>query len=172
MSERTLGAPIVEIEDVFKSFGRVDVLNGVSLTVRQQEVACLIGPSGSGKSTLLRCVNHLEKIDAGRISVGGKLVGYHERKGRLHEMHDKDVALPAPVHRHGVPAVQPVPAHDRAGERDRGAGPGAQAGRRPRPASRRGSSWRRSDWPTRPAATPASCPGGSSSAWRSPARWP
>jgi polar amino acid transport system ATP-binding protein len=93
MSERVLGAPIVEIEDVFKSFGRVEVLNGVSLTVRKQEVACLIGPSGSGKSTLLRCVNHLEKIDAGRISVGGELVGYHERNGRLHEMHDKAVAL-------------------------------------------------------------------------------
>jgi polar amino acid transport system ATP-binding protein len=93
MSERVLGAPIVEIEDVFKSFGRVDVLQGVSMTVRKQEVACLIGPSGSGKSTLLRCVNHLEKIDAGRISVGGELVGYHERKGRLHEMHDKAVAL-------------------------------------------------------------------------------
>ncbi|NUR57541.1 MAG: amino acid ABC transporter ATP-binding protein, partial [Catenulispora sp.] len=53
---------------------------------------CLIGPSGSGKSTLLRCVNHLEKIDAGRISVHGQLVGYHERKGRLHEMPDRDVA--------------------------------------------------------------------------------
>ncbi|MBW8802701.1 MAG: amino acid ABC transporter ATP-binding protein [Catenulisporales bacterium] len=82
----------VEIEDVYKSFGRLEVLQGVSMTVREAEVACLIGPSGSGKSTLLRCVNHLEKIDAGRISVHGKLVGYHERGGRLHEMHDRDVA--------------------------------------------------------------------------------
>ena len=82
----------VEIDTVYKSFGRVDVLLGVSMTVREGEVACLIGPSGSGKSTLLRCVNHLEKIDAGRISVHGRLVGYHEKNHRLHEMHDRDVA--------------------------------------------------------------------------------
>jgi polar amino acid transport system ATP-binding protein len=82
----------VEIDKVYKSFGRVEVLQGVSMTVREGEVACLIGPSGSGKSTLLRCVNHLEKIDAGRISVNGQLVGYHERNDRLHEMHDRDVA--------------------------------------------------------------------------------
>jgi polar amino acid transport system ATP-binding protein len=89
---RITDRPAVEIEEVYKSFGRVDVLQGVSMTVREGEVACLIGPSGSGKSTLLRCVNHLEKIDAGRISVHGQLVGYHERNGRLHEMHDRDVA--------------------------------------------------------------------------------
>ena len=84
--------PAVEIENVHKSFGRVDVLRGVSMTIREGEVACLIGPSGSGKSTLLRCVNHLEKIDAGRICVHDQLVGYHERNGMLHEMHDRDVA--------------------------------------------------------------------------------
>jgi polar amino acid transport system ATP-binding protein len=84
--------PAVEIDEVFKSFGRVDVLQGVSMTVAEGEVACLIGPSGSGKSTLLRCVNHLEKIDAGRIRVQGRLVGYHEKNHRLHEMHDRDVA--------------------------------------------------------------------------------
>ena len=82
----------VEIDKVYKSFGRLDVLLGVSMTVREGEVACLIGPSGSGKSTLLRCVNHLEKIDAGRISVHGRLVGYHEKNYRLHEMRDRDVA--------------------------------------------------------------------------------
>jgi polar amino acid transport system ATP-binding protein len=92
VAARSTDRAAVEIEDVYKSFGRVDVLQGVSMTVREGEVACLIGPSGSGKSTLLRCVNHLEKIDAGRISVHGKLVGYHERGGRLHEMHDRDVA--------------------------------------------------------------------------------
>ncbi|MEY9925485.1 polar amino acid transport system ATP-binding protein [Catenulispora sp. GP43] len=91
-SDRATERPAVEIEDVYKSFGRLEVLQGVSMTVREGEVACLIGPSGSGKSTLLRCVNHLEKIDNGRICVHGKLVGYHERKGRLHEMHDRDVA--------------------------------------------------------------------------------
>jgi polar amino acid transport system ATP-binding protein len=92
MTEHALGAPIVEAEDVFKSFGRLDVLNGVSMTVRQREVACLIGPSGSGKSTFLRCINHLEKIDAGRICVSGQLMGYAERKGSLHEMPEKSVA--------------------------------------------------------------------------------
>jgi len=91
-SIRSADRPAVEIEEVYKSFGRVDVLQGVSMTVREGEVACLIGPSGSGKSTLLRCVNHLEKIDAGRIRVNGRLVGYHEKNYRLHEMHDRDVA--------------------------------------------------------------------------------
>ena len=83
---------LVEIEDVYKSFGRVDVLNGVSLSVRPGEVACLIGPSGSGKSTLLRCVNHLEKLDAGRVWVDGRLIGYEEKKGRLYELHENRVA--------------------------------------------------------------------------------
>jgi polar amino acid transport system ATP-binding protein len=92
MAEHSLGEAIVEAADVYKSFGRLEVLNGISMTVREREVACLIGPSGSGKSTFLRCVNHLEKIDAGRISVGGELVGYHERGGRLHELREKDVA--------------------------------------------------------------------------------
>ena len=83
---------LVEIEDVYKSFGRVDVLNGVSLSVRPGEVACLIGPSWSGKSTLLRCVNHLEKLDAGRVWVDGRLIGYEEKKGRLYELHENRVA--------------------------------------------------------------------------------
>ncbi|GAA2054284.1 amino acid ABC transporter ATP-binding protein [Catenulispora yoronensis] len=84
--------PAVNIDTVYKSFGLLNVLRGVSMAVREGEVACLIGPSGSGKSTLLRCVNHLEKIDAGLISVHGRLIGYQERNGRLHEMHDRDVA--------------------------------------------------------------------------------
>ncbi|GAA1970465.1 amino acid ABC transporter ATP-binding protein [Catenulispora subtropica] len=90
--EGSRSRPAVEIDNVYKSFGHLQVLQGVSMTVREGEVACLIGPSGSGKSTLLRCVNHLEKIDAGRIIVHGELVGYTERNGRLHEMHDRDVA--------------------------------------------------------------------------------
>jgi polar amino acid transport system ATP-binding protein len=52
---------------------------------------CIIGPSGSGKSTFLRCINHLEKIDAGRLWVDGELVGYQERGGRLHELPDREV---------------------------------------------------------------------------------
>ncbi|MER5324915.1 amino acid ABC transporter ATP-binding protein [Streptosporangium roseum] len=83
---------MVVADDVHKSFGHLDVLNGVNPQVRKGEVCVIIGPSGSGKSTFLRCINHLEKIDAGRLLVGGKLVGYHMRNGRLHELPRKDVA--------------------------------------------------------------------------------
>ena len=86
------GTPMVEAVEVHKSYGRIDVLKGISLKVMPREVMCLIGPSGSGKSTFLRCINHLEKINAGRLSVDGELVGYREHGGRLHEMHGKDVA--------------------------------------------------------------------------------
>src|SRR5207245_3350232 len=75
-----------------KSFGRLDVLKGIALSVRSGEVAVGIGPSGSGKSTFLRCINHLEKINAGRIWVDGELIGYRERGDKLHEMREKDVA--------------------------------------------------------------------------------
>jgi polar amino acid transport system ATP-binding protein len=84
--------PMVRAEDVHKSFGRLDVLKGIDLEVRQGEVCCVIGPSGSGKSTFLRCINHLEKINAGRIWVDGDLIGYRERGGKLHEMREKEVA--------------------------------------------------------------------------------
>jgi len=86
------GTPMVEAVEVHKSFGRIDVLKGISLKVMPREVMCLIGPSGSGKSTFLRCINHLEKINAGRLSVDGELVGYREHGGRLHELHGKEVA--------------------------------------------------------------------------------
>jgi polar amino acid transport system ATP-binding protein len=62
----------LQLEDVHKSFGRVEVLRGIDLTLAEHEVVCLIGASGSGKSTLLRCVNLLEPIDAGRIVVHGQ----------------------------------------------------------------------------------------------------
>jgi polar amino acid transport system ATP-binding protein len=61
--------------------------------VHEREVLCLIGPSGSGKSTLLRCINHLEKIDAGRLYVDGVLVGYKQRGDKLHELPEKEVAF-------------------------------------------------------------------------------
>jgi polar amino acid transport system ATP-binding protein len=83
---------MVLAEAVHKSFGSLEVLRGVDLAVRPGEVCCVIGPSGSGKSTFLRCINHLEKINAGRIWVDGDLVGYRERGGKLHEMREKDVA--------------------------------------------------------------------------------
>ncbi len=83
--------PMVEVRGVHKSYGGVEVLRGVDLTVERGEVTCLIGPSGSGKSTLLRCVNHLEKHDAGELRVDGDLVGYEARGGKLYERNDKQI---------------------------------------------------------------------------------
>jgi polar amino acid transport system ATP-binding protein len=83
---------MVRAEEVHKSFGRVEVLKGINLEVHRGDVFCILGPSGSGKSTFLRCINHLEKINAGRLSVDGQLVGYAERGGKLHELKDKEVA--------------------------------------------------------------------------------
>jgi polar amino acid transport system ATP-binding protein len=84
--------PMVKSEAVCKSFGHVNVLKGIDLEVAPREVMCIIGPSGSGKSTFLRCVNHLEKINAGRLYVDGRLVGYREKGDKLHELRDKEVA--------------------------------------------------------------------------------
>ncbi|MGH2617739.1 MAG: amino acid ABC transporter ATP-binding protein [Thermomicrobiales bacterium] len=72
--------PILTATDVHKRFGNHEVLKGVSLEVRRGEVVCIIGPSGSGKTTFLRCLNHLERIDSGRIEIDGELVGYRERR--------------------------------------------------------------------------------------------
>jgi polar amino acid transport system ATP-binding protein len=83
---------MVRTDNVHKSFGHLEVLKGIDFEVRPGEVSVVVGPSGSGKSTFLRCINHLEKINAGRIWVDGDLIGYRERGGRLHEMHDKDIA--------------------------------------------------------------------------------
>ncbi|MFS8050518.1 amino acid ABC transporter ATP-binding protein [Rhizobium sp. BR 314] len=85
-------SPIVEAIDVHKSFGSLDVLKGINLSVKKGEVVCLLGPSGSGKSTFLRCINHLERMTSGRILVDGRLIGYHERGGALHEMSGKELA--------------------------------------------------------------------------------
>jgi polar amino acid transport system ATP-binding protein len=83
---------MVRAENVHKSFGSLEVLKGIDVEVKQGEVCCVLGPSGSGKSTFLRCINHLEKINAGRILVDGDLIGYRERGGKLHELAEKDVA--------------------------------------------------------------------------------
>ncbi|MGW0859765.1 amino acid ABC transporter ATP-binding protein [Streptomyces sp. NPDC002690] len=84
---------MVKAEGVHKSYGPAHVLKGIDLEVAPGEVFCLIGPSGSGKSTFLRCINHLEKINAGRLSVDGELVGYREHGGKLYELKDREVAL-------------------------------------------------------------------------------
>src|SRR3954454_4358448 len=84
--------PMVRAEQVHKYFGGAHVLKGIDLEVRRREVMCVVGPSGSGKSALLRCVNHLERVDAGRLSVDGELVGDRERGGKLYEMREKEVS--------------------------------------------------------------------------------
>ncbi|WP_439957898.1 amino acid ABC transporter ATP-binding protein [Modestobacter marinus] len=86
------GRAMVRAEGVHKRFGHVEVLKGIDLEVAPREVMCVIGPSGSGKSTFLRCINHLEKIDAGRLWVDGHLVGYREHGGKLHELPERAVA--------------------------------------------------------------------------------
>ena len=83
---------MVRAEGVHKSFGGVQVLKGIDLEVKTGEVFCLIGPSGSGKSTFLRCINHLEKINAGRLYVDGELVGYRQKGDKLYELKDSEVA--------------------------------------------------------------------------------
>ncbi len=104
-------APVIEIEDVRKTFraprdrglrrlrrgkpdgtGDVEVLKGITMQVQQGEIVALLGASGSGKSTLLRCINHLEKVDSGRILVNGHLIGYRERGGKLVEETTKEIA--------------------------------------------------------------------------------
>ena len=83
---------VVRAEEVRKRFGRLEVLKGLSLEVRQGETVCLIGPSGSGKTTFVRCVNHLERIDSGRIEVNGRLIGYRARNGQLVEDDERSIA--------------------------------------------------------------------------------
>lgn len=83
---------MVKAEGVHKSFGRLEVLKGVSLDVAPGEVTCILGPSGSGKTTFIRCINHLEKIDGGRLWVDGELVGYRQSGDKLHELREGEVA--------------------------------------------------------------------------------
>jgi polar amino acid transport system ATP-binding protein len=92
MSEVSTREPLVRAEGVRKSFGPVEVLCGIDLEVQQGEVLCVIGPSGSGKSTFIRCINHLEKIDGGRLLVDGHLVGYRRVGTKLHEMRESEIA--------------------------------------------------------------------------------
>jgi len=85
------GTPMVLAESVCKNFARLEVLRGINLEVARGEVMCIVGPSGGGKSTLLRCINHLEKIDGGRLWVDGELVGYRQNGGKLYELREREV---------------------------------------------------------------------------------
>jgi polar amino acid transport system ATP-binding protein len=91
--------PIVDARNVRKTFGLNHVLKGITLSVDRGQVMCLLGPSGSGKSTFLRCINHLERIDGGRIYVDGELIGYKDRgagqaghRHRIREMRPREIA--------------------------------------------------------------------------------
>ena len=86
-------APMVLAERVSKNFGTNKVLRGISLEVDPGEVLCIVGPSGSGKSTFLRCINHLERVDGGRLSVDGQLVGYRRKGDKLYELKLKEAAF-------------------------------------------------------------------------------
>ena len=88
-----MNTPMVSARNVGKSFGPLQVLTDIDLTVEKGEVVCLIGPSGSGKSTLLRCINHLEKVDLGTLHVDGGLVGYEQRGNHLHELSEREVSV-------------------------------------------------------------------------------
>jgi polar amino acid transport system ATP-binding protein len=81
---------VVDAREVNKWFGRLHVLRDVSLEVRRQETVVIIGPSGSGKTTFIRCMNHLEKIQGGRIFVNGHLIGYREADGGKKLVEDKE----------------------------------------------------------------------------------
>ena len=107
--------------NVTKAFHGTEVLKGIDMDVRRGEVVVLLGPSGSGKTTFLRCINQLETIDGGRIWVDGDLMGYADREGTPAPPQGQGDRRAAPRHRHVLPAVQPLPAHDRARERHRGA---------------------------------------------------
>ena len=134
------------LEDVHKSFDKREVLKGIDLSVAEHEVVCLIGASGSGKSTLLRCINLIEPIDAGRIFVVGQEVTAPRGRRQRDPARDRD----------RLPVLQPLPAHDRARERDPRAAQGASAstGRRPTRKAlellrRFGLEDRRADYPDR-----------------------
>jgi polar amino acid transport system ATP-binding protein len=83
--------PLVRVRGLRKSFGQHRVLDGIDLDVHEGEVTVMLGPSGSGKSTLLRCINHLEKPDAGFVEVAGELIGYRHEHGKLRELRDSEI---------------------------------------------------------------------------------
>ena len=89
---QTVSDVVMQAVEVHKRFGRLEVLKGISLDVRKGETVCIIGASGSGKTTFIRCINHLEKIDDGRITVNGHLIGYRQRNGKLVEDSEASIA--------------------------------------------------------------------------------
>lgn len=82
---------MLSAENIYKSFGSLRVLKGVSLTVNRGDVMAVIGPSGSGKSTLIRCLNHLEEIDSGRIAIGGEAFVANDAHGRAVYVPEREI---------------------------------------------------------------------------------
>jgi polar amino acid transport system ATP-binding protein len=78
-----VNTPLVKVENIYKSFGELQVLKNISLEIKRGEVVVIIGPSGAGKSTFLRCLNWLEPIDSGRIYIDGELLGSRFVKGKM-----------------------------------------------------------------------------------------
>lgn len=83
---------MIRIEHVYKSFGKLEVLKDINLTVNKGEVVCIIGPSGSGKSTLLRSLNHLERITSGRIYISGVLADEREQDKDVYKLSSKQIS--------------------------------------------------------------------------------
>ena len=162
---------VVEATDVDKWFGKVQVLKGVSMTVKRAEVVVMIGASGSGKTTFIRCINHLEKIQGGRIFVNGHLIGYREENGKLVEDREQNIArqrqdIGMVFQRFNLfPHMTALGNVIEAPIRVRGHG---REGGDSRSGGRCSSG---SGWGTRRTPIPRSCPAASSSAWRSPGRW-
>ncbi len=164
-------AHLVEAVNVIKHFGHNEVLKGVDLTVDKGEVVCLLGPSGSGKTTFLRLINQMETLTGGRIWVGGELIGFEERKGRLHVRNENDIARQRSrvgmvfqrfnlfPHMTAVENISEAPIRVKRIAQ----GPGADRGD--------GRCWRRSGCPSGLPTIPPSCPAVSSSGWPSRARW-
>jgi polar amino acid transport system ATP-binding protein len=84
--------PMIEVADLWKSFGPVEVLKGISLTVERGAVVAVIGPSGSGKSTLLRCLNLLETPDRGTICIGERRMGFGPDRAGNARLRDRELA--------------------------------------------------------------------------------
>ena len=85
--------PILEVENLVKSFGKTEVLKGISFSLEKGEVLSIIGSSGSGKTTLLRCLNFLEFAEGGKIKVDGKTIYNGEDKDKISDAHIRDMRL-------------------------------------------------------------------------------
>jgi polar amino acid transport system ATP-binding protein len=92
VDQQLYGSALLQVVDLHKSYGGVEVLRGVDLTVEEGEVMCVLGPSGSGKSTMLRCINHLEAPSAGYSLLRGELIGFKVRGNKLHQMRRREIA--------------------------------------------------------------------------------